>query len=97
LVHDIQFHDHVKFSGALNQEFDVSVTLFVRRKFTLKYKNTNSTGKLPAACHILPVYVPFLLTMCFTFVLIIVYTDFVFWGGLFAGFAHIPCFTVAIK
>jgi hypothetical protein len=43
------FHDHVKFSGALNQEFDISVTLCVRRKFTLKYKNANSTGKLPDA------------------------------------------------
>jgi len=27
----VMFRDHVKFSGAMNQEFDFSVTLFVRR------------------------------------------------------------------
>jgi len=89
------FHGHVKFSGALNQEFDVSVTLCVRRKFTLKYKNANSTSKIPD-----PTVFLFLVRSCYQFLkflLIIVFYRFTFCGHLFAGFAHIPFITVATR
>lgn len=88
------FHDHVKFSGALNQEFEVSVTLCVRRKFTLKYKNANSTSKLPDATFFLCLgrsYYQCVLNLNLLFFLPIFLT------GLFAGFAHIRCLTVAIR